>query len=125
MPQSARKIFDDAKELLSATGSYRRLRTALHRVEGPALPYMGVYLTDLTFIEDGNRDETEDGLVNFKKRAAVAQVLSTVRRYQCEPYAFEQISEIQQAFRLRFTKALSDADMYALSLKFEPRESQK
>ncbi|KAL0608550.1 Ras-specific guanine nucleotide-releasing factor 1 [Plecturocebus cupreus] len=33
----------------------------------PAVPYLGMYLTDLAFIEEGTPNFTEEGLVNFSK----------------------------------------------------------
>jgi len=45
--------------------SYAAYRELLHTCNPPLVPYLGVYLTDLTFIDDGNQDKTA-GLINFK-----------------------------------------------------------
>lgn len=43
--------------------SHRKLRELQNVVTGPAIPYLGVYMNDLLYIEDGNADITEDGPV--------------------------------------------------------------
>lgn len=37
----------------------------------PSVPYLGMYLTDLAFIEEGTPNFTEEGLVNFSKMRMV------------------------------------------------------
>jgi hypothetical protein len=44
------------------------LRDAVHQANPPLVPYLGVYLSDLTFIEDGNADTVHNGLINFDKQ---------------------------------------------------------
>ena len=35
------------------------------------MPYLGFYLTDLAFIEDGTPNSSENGLINFSKMRMV------------------------------------------------------
>jgi son of sevenless-like protein len=43
--------------------------------------FSGVFLSDLTMIEEGNPDLIQD-LINFKKRDMIYQVIEKVLRYQ-------------------------------------------
>jgi hypothetical protein len=47
----------------------------------------GIYLTDLTFIEDGNPDYISS-LINFKKRELVYDVIREIEQYQQKGYDF-------------------------------------
>jgi hypothetical protein len=41
----------------------------------------GVYLTDLTFIEDGNPDYVNE-LINFSKRSLIYTVIAKIQQFQ-------------------------------------------
>lgn len=56
---------------MSSDGRFRALRDALHRCDPPCIPYLGLYLTDLSFIEEGTPTFTPDGLLNFSKMRMV------------------------------------------------------
>lgn len=43
----------------------------IHSCNPPCVPYLGMYLTDLAFIEEGTPNFTEEGLVNFSKMRMV------------------------------------------------------
>lgn len=49
------------------------MREALHRCDPPCIPYLGMYLTDLSFIEEGTPNFTDDGLLNFSKMRMVSE----------------------------------------------------
>ncbi len=52
-------------------GNYKHYRDKLGATELPAVPYVGVFLKDLTFICDGNPDYLRGGLINMHKRRQV------------------------------------------------------
>ena len=43
----------------------------LYRCDPPCIPYLGIYLSDLTFIEEGTPNFTDNGLLNFAKMRMV------------------------------------------------------
>ena len=38
----------------------------------PCVPYIGIYLSDLTFIEDGNPEFLDENLINFQKQEVIS-----------------------------------------------------
>lgn len=56
---------------VSSDGRFRNLREVLRRSEPPCIPYLGMYLSDLSFIEEGTPNFTDDGLLNFSKMRMV------------------------------------------------------
>lgn len=63
-----KEVFDELKELMARTNNYQGLRKHLRTCNPPLIPYLGLYLTDLTFIEEGNQDRLEGGLINWVKK---------------------------------------------------------
>eukprot|EP00004_Rigifila_ramosa_P019438 TRINITY_DN4931_c0_g1_i1.p1 TRINITY_DN4931_c0_g1~~TRINITY_DN4931_c0_g1_i1.p1 ORF type:complete len:1115 (+),score=338.09 TRINITY_DN4931_c0_g1_i1:272-3346(+) len=112
--------------LMSADRSYAKFREHLHSINPPCIPYLGVYLTDLTFIEDGNGDITVSStgaqLINFRKRELVYNVIREIQQYQPIKY---DIEKPQGALELLITLPSSDSKtLYDLSLLREKRGAE-
>lgn len=73
--KTSRITIDKLQTLVSTDGRFRNMREALHRCDPPCIPYLGMYLTDLSFIEEGTPDYGDGGLLNFSKMRMV-RVLS-------------------------------------------------
>lgn len=87
----------------------------------------GVFLRDLTFIEDGNPNTVEDGQINFEKTKLLGSVIRGVQQYQQYPYTIRKIPSIVRYLRKAMVLPEDPDDtIYDLSLQVEPRapESQ-
>ncbi|KAJ6238323.1 guanine nucleotide exchange factor [Anaeramoeba flamelloides] len=117
------KTYDTFAETMNNSQGYKSYRDSLDGCEPPALPYLGVYLTDLTFISDGSPSKIE-GLINFSKRKLLYNVIREIRKYQKVEYNLSPIHQIQQLLK----KQLSDKNektLYQISLQNEPRNTPK
>ena len=66
-----RHTIDKLQSLVSPDGRYRNLRDALHRTDPPCVPYLGMYLSDLAYLEEGTPNFADNGLLNFAKMRMV------------------------------------------------------
>ncbi|CAO3638618.1 unnamed protein product [Mucor fragilis] len=100
----------------------QRLKTTI----APCLPFLGVYLTDMTFIDDGNADHRMSPggkqLINFDKYIKITRILNEIDQFQISYKLFE-VDEIQKFLKKTLESVeLDDQVFYAKSLKHEPKE---
>jgi hypothetical protein len=81
------------------------------------LSFRGTYLTDITFIEDGNPDWI-NGLINYRKRELVYSVIREIQQYQQQSYTYEIVNI---AHFLTEFPTNEEESLYELSLQLEPR----
>lgn len=87
--------------------------------------YPGVYLTDLTFIEDGIPSVIKrTNLINFAKRAKTAEVIRDIQQYQNVPYPLKPVGDLQDYVLSNMQAAGDVHEMYDKSLQVEPRERE-
>ena len=85
----------------------------------------GVYLTDLTFIEDGIPSVIKrTDLINFAKRAKTADVIRDIQQYQNVPYVLKSVPDLQDYILSNMQAAGDVHEMYDKSLQVEPRERE-
>lgn len=114
-------MYETLKETYSSTGNYKNYRQLLTKVKPPCTPYIGLFLKDLVFIEDGNPDSLEEGrLINFQKKMQLAAVLKQIRRLQAKYYT--QQPGIAMVRELVLLPSLGDTESYIRSKRLEPRE---
>jgi son of sevenless-like protein len=81
----------------------------------------GVYLTDLTFIEDGMPSVIKNSaLINFAKRAKTAEVIRDIQQYQNVPYPLQPVPELQEYILSNMQAAGDVREMHDKSLAVEP-----
>uniref|UniRef100_A0A3P9PPC3 Ras protein specific guanine nucleotide releasing factor 2 n=1 Tax=Poecilia reticulata TaxID=8081 RepID=A0A3P9PPC3_POERE len=118
--KQTKALMDRLQKIVSSEGRFKNLRETLKNCNPPCVPYLGMYLTDLAFIEEGTPNFTEDGLVNFSKMRMISHIIREIRQFQQAPYRIEHQSKVTQ-FLLDKTVVMDEDTLYELSLKIEPR----
>ena len=126
------------KGVVDISRNYTVLRQRLQHQVPPCLPFVGTYLTDLTFVDVGNQttrqlpkegDEASQPVINFDKHMKTAKIISELQRFQI-PYRFAEIPELQtwmqdQLVRVRTSDECNMTNHYRRSLLLEPREQMQ
>lgn len=113
------------RKLMASTKNFGEYREALHVANPPCIPFFGVYLTDLTFIEDGIPSVIKKtNLINFAKRAKTAEVIRDIQQYQNVAYSLQPVPELQDYILSNMQAAGDVHEMYDKSLQIEPRERE-
>lgn len=126
MTTKVKDALEQMRSLIASTKNFSRYREALHAANPPCIPFLGVYLTDLTFIEDGIASVVKNTeLINFTKRTKTAEVIRDIQQYQNVPYTLTEVPELRD-WILDNMRAASDVhEMYNKSLQIEPREREE
>jgi len=85
VPKRSKQVLQDLEAVMSMEGSFKCYRNALENATPPCVPYMGVYLTDAVFIEDGNPNKVAN-MINMTKRRFLYNIVETIQRYQSISY---------------------------------------
>lgn len=115
---------EQLNKVMQSTKNFSEYREMIHGVNPPCVPFLGVYLTDLTFIEDGNPNQIKKSknLINFSKRMKTAEVIREIQVYQAVPYCLTPVSEFQTFIKSHLQESRDVGDLYQQSLEMEPRE---
>ncbi|TPX39964.1 hypothetical protein SeLEV6574_g06897 [Synchytrium endobioticum] len=145
LPVKMIQSLDTLRKLMNPAKNFSTYRDSLKGVTPPCVPFLGVYLTDLTFIEDGNPDFIKPPstsqpssptsptqlsgvrLVNFAKHAKTADVVREIQTFQHVVYSFTGVSELQIFLGqcLDEAKHTDEQVLYDTSLQLEPKESRE
>lgn len=135
-------VLEQMRRLMGSTKNFWEYRETLHCANPPCIPFFGmlilrlfrsasliraqgVYLTDLTFIEDGIPSVIKKtNLINFTKRAKTAEVIRDIQQYQNVPYPLKSVGDLQDYILSNMQAAGDVHEMYEKSLAVEPRERE-
>ncbi|TIC09657.1 ras GEF [Wallemia mellicola] len=139
--QKALNIHQSLDTTIDSTKNFANYKQLLRNINPPCVPFLGVYLTYLTFITDGNPDFLKDAerggqqltsppgggsgslpLVNFAKRQMAADLISEIQQYQATPYNFTPIPQISKFVTQQLEESDHAPDAFPISLRIEPRE---
>lgn len=114
------------EKLIITDQNYKVLREVMKKAEPPSIPYLGLSLTDLTMIDEGN-PHLHGNLFNFTKRMAIYNVISNLQSFQHKPYAFKPVESIAKFLREIPTQEEKSYNkrLWDVSLQYEPRGAEK
>ncbi|TFY81918.1 hypothetical protein EWM64_g2092 [Hericium alpestre] len=113
---------------IDSNKNFNNYRSLLARITPPCVPFVGVYLTTLTFIQDGAPNYVSGDLVNFRKRQKAAEVIDEIKKWQSKPFNFTKVDVIHDYIQESLNKFNDIPDVsdlfWNLSLEREPRERE-
>ncbi|KAG0226666.1 hypothetical protein BGW41_004106, partial [Actinomortierella wolfii] len=123
VPTKSMNALQALQQVTSSAKNWAEYRQELHSVNPPCVPFVGVYLTDLVMIQDGNPDylRQSNHHINFYKRVSTAEVIREIQQYQSVPYCLTAVPEIQAFIHRGMSNAKQVQQLYEMSLEMEPR----
>lgn len=116
LSSSEQEEWQSMKAELRSEKSYAALRSKQQRAPPPVIPYVGMFLQDLVFIEDGNptfisNQQQQPPLqqVNYRKFSMVSRIISEITQYQRIQHSFESWPELSMF--ISNLQPLSDIDL--------------
>ncbi|ORX50455.1 ras GEF [Hesseltinella vesiculosa] len=110
--------------------NFATYRKCLRQAVPPGLPFLGIFLSDMVFVDEGNLDlrfstNGDLSLINFDKYVRMTQLLdqTIIRFQQVSYYKIKEIKEIQR-YLLDCIESVNDnseEQIYSKSLEIEPR----
>lgn len=118
--------------------NHKILRGRLADRVPPCLPFQGMFLTDLTFVDIGNpatkqligTNGNDMTVVNFDKHTRTAKIIGELQRFQI-PYRLTELPDLQEWIQAEIDRVREldtsnnvQVNYYRKSLLLEPRETQ-
>ncbi|KAJ5081506.1 Guanine-nucleotide dissociation stimulator CDC25 [Penicillium alfredii] len=134
--QKTKVTLEHLRGIVDVSRNYAVLRQRLQNHVPPCLPFVGTYLTDLTFVDHGNQslrnlptDDGEMAVINFDKHMKTARIISELQRFQI-PYRLTEVPELQTWMQNELVRVRSNGEttaqvFYRRSLVLEPREPSR
>ena len=120
-----RDQLESLRLLVEATGNFKRLRVAQDEAvekKMPCLPYLGLYLTDLVYVEEMPA-LLPSGAVNMGYLKSVIRVLECVASAQAHHFFALTANPAISEYILKHSLVCADETLlFEMSLKCEPRE---
>ncbi|KAJ5070755.1 guanine nucleotide exchange factor [Anaeramoeba ignava] len=118
VPQKLLQHFKSLDELTSVD-HFKSLREEYRNSTGPIVPYLGVYLSDFTMLEEiSNR--LKDNLVNFSKLRRFYTSYYQIAQFQKTPYNFPFNETVHKLVTSIPNQKVDEQVFWDLSTKIEP-----
>ncbi|KAM0790332.1 hypothetical protein ACM66B_003217 [Microbotryomycetes sp. NB124-2] len=123
-------MLDQQRKATEHSRNYAEYRHKIRNAVPPCLPFVGLFLTDITMCIEGNpqsRPSPADPslrLINFDRYQKMARIVGDLKRFQ-QPYNLAEVVELQQFLKTALDGLTHGGDaqsLYRQSLLVEPRD---
>eukprot|EP00029_Vermamoeba_vermiformis_P007956 TRINITY_DN3588_c0_g1_i1.p2 TRINITY_DN3588_c0_g1~~TRINITY_DN3588_c0_g1_i1.p2 ORF type:complete len:244 (+),score=28.53 TRINITY_DN3588_c0_g1_i1:931-1662(+) len=129
--RKAQKKYTKEMEEIDRIGSMRMGYKALRNFHKESIdlghasvPYLGMTLTDLTFIEDGHA-MLQNNLINVQKSVLTMSVICNIMQVQLVPYLYEPVESLQLLWEAFADNNFDPDEFYKYSLAIMARGAEK
>eukprot|EP00127_Corallochytrium_limacisporum_P003457 Clim_evm85s149 gene=Clim_evmTU85s149 len=116
------KDFEQLKALMNPIRNHQNYRTELRNASLPCVPFMGLFVKDLVFLNELPK-KLENGMINFFKMKTITQKALTIQLYQSKVH---NIVEDRTVYPLiRSIQSVSENDLWEQSYSILPKRGRK
>lgn len=93
-----KQVFDELTEMMSNANNFKTYREiyASNDENDPCIPFIAVFLTDCTYLDDTIPDKLDKGWINWEKAKVFEQKIREIRRFNMKRYELNSVPEIQK-----------------------------
>lgn len=120
--QKEKQQFDQLKELFSDNNNYEMLRNHLDNCSLPCIPYLGVYLRDIIYINEAHQEGT------IQRAKSTSKILDLIEKFQQSDY--NHLIKVPRIYQCLISSRYLDElqkfvedDNYQRSLELEPNQN--
>lgn len=127
LPNKTKVAYERIATLFDVGKNFSNYRSVIKNMACPCIPFLGLYLTDLTFIHNGmptfRDDNGQKNMINFSKFTEIYKAIHHLTSFKMI-YSFQEVPQIQNFLLNEFesTDNIPSSKLYELSLLVEPRE---
>jgi hypothetical protein len=122
--RNKKNTWEKLRGLMSPDKSFASYRNCIRQAHAPLVPYLGVYMQDMVFIEDGNPNYLKEypTCINFHKGRLLAAIIKDIQQHQMAPYNIEPVEAVIDFMALQ--QPDPEPVLYKKSLLIQPREAE-
>src|SRR3989338_4751682 len=96
IPSKSTVDLEELERLMDHRQNYKTYRETIKNAPRPCLPYFGIFLRDITFIDVGNEPLLPNGFVNFDRMSLISTLVQDFQSFQV-PYPLIPVDFIQNS----------------------------